>query len=245
MKRMSNKDADRALRALEQRVPEMDDAALDALNAQAYEKFMQRRKRRGRMHRRIAAVCAATLGILVVSFGFSVLMPNKIGQANNGVKKVALWFGEKLHLDLKFDQPVDDEPLVDVKTEKTFFSIDKALEELKIPIVGFKKEARVELEKIEIATHSERQYLIKSIYSNNNEQIVLYVECLSDQTTAAVLAEQQIKIATPLGDAICWSNEEGSRAVLYSEQYSIQVTSNMILDDFMETLGYLKLFIQL
>lgn len=247
MKRMSDKDVERVIREIEKEDVEIDDAQLEALKAEAYAKYIRRSEasaRRGGLRRRVMAVTAATMGILVAAFLYSVLVPNAISKANNEVRKVSLWVSDKLHLELKFDQPVDDEPLVGVKEAKVYDSLEEALEELQMPIVGLAEESGFEFENLKVTLDAEEQYLYMSIFQNGEQYVSFSVDTLGDETTATGIEGQSMRINTPLGDAMSWISDDECKAILYMDGYLVRITSNMKQGQFYAMAAYLKLITQ-
>ena len=223
----------------------LDSQRLREAEERAREAYLRREKRRQRgrsLRRRVMVGAAATLAVLVVSFAYTVISPSAVSTANNALRRASIWVNDKLHLGIRFDVPVDDAPKVDLDTVKTYASMDAALAELGVPLVGFAPESGAVLERIEAVEVAEGEYRYKIIYDVNNCAVSVMMETLGDETVAAVLNEEGIELSTPLGILLSWKWEESWNGEMLLNPYQLRIFGTMEFEEFETLCQYLTLF---
>lgn len=226
----------------------LDSQRLREAEERAHEAYLRREKKRQRgrsLRRRVMVGAAATLAILVVSFAYTVISPSAVSTANNALRRASIWVNDKLHLGIRFDVPVDDAPKVDLDTVKTYASMDAALAELGVPLVGFAPESGAVLERIEAVKLAEGDYRYSITYQVEGKAIQLIMENLGDETVTAILDEKRKEMATPLGIAICWMGEEGWKGEMLVNPYQVRIISGLEFDTLNVICQYLTIVTEL
>lgn len=223
----------------------LDSQRLREAEERAREAYLRREKRRQRgrsLRRRVMVGAAATLAVLVVSFAYTVISPSAVSTANNALRRASIWVNDKLHLGIRFDVPVDDAPKVDLDTVKTYASMDAALAELGVPLVGFAPESGAVLERIEAVEMTEDEYRYSLTYRMKDKVVFVVMETLGDENVTAMLIEERIEIDTPMGMMICGEGKENWSGEIMANSYQIRVFGALEFDEFEVLCQYLTQF---
>lgn len=77
------------------------------------------------MGRRVLIVSAAAVLVMVLSFGFTVLMPESVSHARGFVRTAAIWVNNTLHLGYEFDE-LNEKPVRPDEQDITYSTLEQA-----------------------------------------------------------------------------------------------------------------------
>ena len=190
----------------------------------------QSRHKKSGVLRRVVAVFAIAVGLIVTPVLYTALAPVTVGNADSFIRRAAIWINDQLHLNIEFPKPKDEQDQVLIKEPKSFSSFEVAHKELGIPLVCVTGMDELILEEIN-AHPLEGSFLITIQYKLGNEIVDLYMEpSLTSDTFANsvnILSDNSLMMETPLGTAYTWETEIGKHAIIFVSEYRIELFSTV------------------
>lgn len=219
----------------DERIEEIKQHAFEEYDRYLKEK-KEKRQLRNRQLLRIAAVFTLVFVFLFSSFIYSVLVPATVANANNFVRRVAIWFNNQFHLGYTFSIPVDDSEAVLFDEDKLLTSIEELQASAKMPIVYLPETDVLKLEGIELITQETNWQMVRIRYvSNNSDFLTILLEAVYDYNTIGInpLAVKEIEI--PIGTIYLWSDNTLSYALGIKDGIVYNITSSFS-EDYLEKL---------
>lgn len=179
--------------------------------------------------RRVAAVFAIAVGLIVMSVVYTALAPVSTGNANNLVRRAAIWINDQLHLGISF--PVPEEGMIEVKdmVVNSFSSIQEAAAFTDCPIFFFANTNQERLTSIELINPPDFSLLV--YYASGEKKINIYAEQLSNEVFD-FSADNVQKLASPVGEVIIWQSGTTYRGTAFYDDYIIQIYGTIDKENF-------------
>ena len=187
--------------------------------------------------RRVVAVFAIAVGLIVTPVLYTALAPVTIGNADSFIRRAAIWVNDQLHLGIEFPKPKDEPEQVVIKEPKSFSSFEEAHKELNIPLVCVTGMDELILNRINV-NPQEESFFITIQYKLDNEMVNLFMEPAWTYGTGSdkinILTEKSSIMETTLGTIYIWENEAGKHAFTHTNDYQVEVSSTVSMDYFLK-----------
>lgn len=200
----------------------------------------QSRDKKSGVLRRVVAVFAIAVGLIVTPVLYTALVPVTIGNADSFIRCAAIWINDQLHLNIEFPKPKDEQDQVLIKEPKSFSSFEVAHKELGIPLVCVTGIDELVLDEIN-AFPQEKSCFVAIKYELNDEFVNIFMEPSSTLDAENILTEKVSMIETLLGTAYIWENETSRHALVFSDNYHIELSSTISMDQFIKICQFLRL----
>ena len=205
-----------------------------------YEHYLKEKKEKWRIRNRqllrFASVFTMAFIFLFSSAMYSVLAPVSIANANNFVRKVAIWFNNQFHLGYTFSTPVDDTEAVLFDEDQFLTSIEELQSSAKMPIVYLPENNDLYMEGIELTTKETNWQMVRIRYiSNNGDFLTILLEAAYDYNTIGVNLLSAKEIETQIGNIYLWSDDTFSYAFGIKDGIVYNITSSFA-EDYLEKL---------
>lgn len=186
------------------------------------EKHAAQKKRKKSGHLRHAvAVFAIAIGLIVVSVVYSVLAPVSVSNANNFVRRAAIWVNDQLHLGIVF--PVSEEANV-INTEQNYFSsLKEASESLNMPITYIKNMNGFTYNGLETISDVDDSFILFVHYLCEDGDIDISIERFREDEIVDITPFDPIELSTPIGNIFVWHAETAYRAIAFYNDYVIEI----------------------
>lgn len=185
--------------------------------------------------RRVVAVFAIAVGLIVTPVLYTALAPVTIGNADSFIRRAAIWINDQLHLNIEFPKPKDENEPVILTEPKSYSSFEAAHKELGIPLVCIAGMDELILDEISFFPQEE-SFLITIQYRFEDKIVNLYMEptLTSDTNTYTVntLAEKPLTIETALGTVYAWETETRKHAFAFIDRYRVELSSTVSMEYF-------------
>lgn len=194
---------------------EMGQLALAAAPFRCYEEQKKQPLRRG--WRFAGGAALATISLIAVAFFFAAVTPNAVGTANQYLRRVAIWIGDTLQLNLTVDAPIEapqslSSGLSNAEEEQHFASQGGARAAYGTPLVeaGWLPEG-VSFRGVTINGGLQPHRMAKYDFSSNETSITVRLEPLADETTnwinpqadSYTYAAGEVEYYITVGDEVC------------------------------------------
>ena len=190
--------------------------------------------------RRVVAVFAIAVGLIVTPVLYTALVPVTIGNADSFIRRAAIWINDQLHLNISFPKPEDEHEQVVLIEPKSFSSFEEAYNELHVPLVCVTGMDELILDEIDV-TQQEEALFISIQYKLDDKYINISMEPLSASGTENLLTEKASAIETPLGSVYIWGNEIGNHAFTFTNNYHVELFSTVSREVFLRICQALSL----
>ena len=237
MREMENR-----IRQLEEEPYNPSPERIEAIKQRAFEEYQmylqirerkraRAKKRRRSILRRVVVVAAVAVCFFAASVVYSVFAPVFSANANNFVRKAAIWINNQFHLGITFSTPVDDSDKALFSNNNEFTSIDELISAVNMPIVFFNESDDFVIKNIEISNTDEYSKRVSlHYYSPQNEWINIYIEPLYDRNTIGINTSVIKEIITPIGSAYLWTDDEYSFAFIILNGSETVIKSSVSLE---------------
>lgn len=180
--------------------------------------------------RRVVAVFAIAVGLIVTPVLYTALVPVTIGNADSFIRRAAIWINDQLHLNIEFPKPKDEDKHPFLTETKTFSSFEAARKELNIPMVCVTGMDELILDEITVFPQEESP-IISIQYKTNDGFVNIFMDpsSTSDAVTDSIniLTETSSVLETPLGIVYIWETETSMHAFTYINNYHVELSSNV------------------
>lgn len=190
--------------------------------------------------RRVLIVSAAAVVLLVLSFGFSVLMPESVSHARGFMRSAAIWVNNTLHLGYEFEEPIEDISLLSGE-DVTFSSLEQASEELPYQLFCFNDPYLVFQSVSVIHTATSSQIVIS--YGDESANCQITLDPTTDNTLTNLNSNTHTIVPWQYGELECWQSASIGYALTYYAGTEIAIKGlNLPYDDFLAMCQTLKPF---
>ena len=208
------------------------------LNAhkQDNEKKEKRAQMKRSILRHVVVVAAVAVSFFIFSIIYSVLAPVTVANADNFVRRVAIWINNQLHLGITFYTPINDEKNVTFSIDKAISSIEELKKIVHFPIVYLTESDELILNRIDYSTHDATIEKIALFYQMpDNKAIVITIEPLYERNTTGINNPNTKEINTAIGTVYLWPiNEHTSQAFIAMDGSTIRISSSCSTDELEE-----------
>jgi len=235
--------------AIEEPAELTEDEIADIRNRayRAYQKKMDDKKRPSKsglmksgLLRRVVAVFAIAIGLIVMSVVYSVIAPVTSSSANSFVRRAAIWVNDQLHLGISF--PVPEEESNASSTESEFYSsLIEASKDLNMPIVYFQNVDELEYKGLETISAVDESYVTFLHYGSEHGVIDISIECFREDEILDITPHDSSVLSSPIGDVYVWHAEGVYRAITFYNNYIIEIYGNVSEESFLKACNSLSL----
>lgn len=178
--------------------------------------------------RRVVAVFAVAVCLLVLPLVYTVLMPVTISNADGIARRVAIWLNDTLQMNITFHEPIEEDNKPKHFDSEAFIDLQTAAQAASIPVVYF-DDASVKLDSVEVIAPSDTQVRgqIKAYFQTEYGQLTVSITPILERMSIALLDKDLVEVSTSLGKAVLWENAEKTRCFLTYEEYTIQITGSI------------------
>lgn len=195
----------------------------------------QSRHKKSGVLRRVVAVFAIAVGLIVTPVLYTALVPVTIGNADSFIRRAAIWVNDQLHLGIEFPKPKDEPEQVVIKEPKSFSSFEEAHKELNIPLVCVTGMDELILDEINAYPQEESLYITIQ-YKLDGELVSIFMEPSWDFDKVSdkinILTEELSMMETTLGTVYIWENEIGKHAFTFVNNYQVELFSTISIEHF-------------
>ena len=209
---------DRAFSEYEHR---MDDLRLQSL---------AHRKQRKGLLRRVVTIAAATVSLFIISFAYSVLAPVSVSNADNLVRRAAIWVNDKLKLGFQFSVPFDNDNKPISLDNATYYSIEEAANNVNVPFAYFADPGRLAFNNITVETVASGNTIVVVSYKGTLGTTSLQSLPLGSENTVSFSSQGYEIDESEVGTIYSISTDKGSKAYLTYNGYLISVSSDQSQD---------------
>lgn len=217
--------------AMEEPAELTEDEIADIRNRayRAYQKKMDDRKQPSKsgimksgLLRRVVAVFAIAIGLIVMSVVYSVIAPVTSSSANSFVRRAAIWVNDQLHLGISFPVP-EERSNVNSTDYESIVSLKEASEKLDMPIIYLSGRDDLLFRGIEtVASMDDSTYLILH-YDIGKNEIDISIEKLSDDEILSIDTVDANSFHSPIGEILLWETEGMSKAFTMIDGYLVEI----------------------
>ena len=192
----------------------------------------EKRKKSGLL-RRAVAVVAIAIGLIVVSVVYSVLAPVSVSNANNFIRRAAIWVNDQLHLGISFPIPTDSQSDINTSLSSTFSTIEEAKKVTSFPIVFVPVNDDLILNGIDAVMDSEIVHSITIRYICSEGDFNILIEPLGDENTVDYTTNSSTIITSSIGNIIVLDTENNvNRAFTIYDGYLVEFFSSVSKQEF-------------
>lgn len=200
----------------------------------------QSRHKKSGVLRRVVAVFAIAVGLIVTPVLYTALAPVTIGNADSFIRRAAIWINDQLHLNIEFPKPKDENEPVILTEPKSYSSFEAAYKELHIPLVCIAGVEELTLDEIN-ATQQEEALFVSIRYRVEDTFVKITMEPSLSNRTTDFFTDTASMMETPLGIIYTWENETGNHATILIDGYYVELFSTVSMEYFSELCQSLSL----
>ena len=250
MKRSELRKLEKELRLLaldETKLDPEHDAQMTAWVKEQYELAMKeiakKPIRENKMGRRILIISATAVFLMVLSFAYTVFMPEAVSNAKGYIHKVTIWANDILHLRFEVDVPFE-EYRQDNMPDTVYYSFeDAATAQLPHPLVYLQ---HPDVELLSIAVRYNYQIPETTIsYRYKSIDFTIELICTGEDYFTRLSNVDGQAIQWEKGEFTYWELSTYRRAVTYyaSMEITINMSTDIALDTFIELCQSLAIII--
>ena len=221
--------------------PEREQQMLEEVKAQFLRQDTETNTKRSGGHgigRRVLIVSAAAVLFIVLSFGFTVLMPESVSHARGFMRTAAIWVNNTLHLGYEFEEPVVN-PMQQIEEDATYDSFEAAIANIPYPLVRLNAPG-FELQSITVSD-TEDFTPTAILYSDGIQNCRIIIAPVAEDSLTSLVVNSSTTIPWTYGAFICWEADSTNYALTYYSGTEITIeTSDIPYDDFLTLCQTLK-----
>lgn len=249
MKRSELRKLEKELRLLAMEETRLDperDAQMTAWVKEQYElataEKAKRPIRENKIGRRILLVSATATLLMILSFAYTVFMPNAVSSAKGFVHRATIWINDVLHLQLEIDAP-PKEFIQGDSTEAVFYSLEDAATAVSPLALVFLRHPDVELQSITIQ-HPYQHPKVTMSYRYGSIDFDLLLTNTGDEYSSFSNDFEGQAILWEAGECFYWDLSTFWHAITYyaDTEISFNISSELSYDTFAELCQSLSLF---
>ena len=247
MKKVDRRKLENKVRALELDSVCDNGVRMEEIKRRAYEEYMRRQlsipsKPKQTLRRNVMVVAAATAGIMVFSFAYSVFAPVAVSSANQQVRRATLWINNAFHLGFEFPEPVEDTAMLMQESSQSYPSLESAAKALSIPLLYVDQTDDLRLDRVETLLMADGIISAHILYLGTEGNFSISISPLGDESIIAPLLSDAISMDTGIGEMIAWETASGSRASIVYKGYMVQFSSTIPYQSFLSICESIKEF---
>ena len=200
----------------------------------------QSRHKKSGVLRRVVAVFAIAVGLIVTPVLYTALAPVTIGNADSFIRRAAIWINDQLHLNIEFPKPKDENEPVILTEPKSYSSFEAAHKELGIPLVCITGMDELILDEIN-ATQQEEALFVSIRYKVKDTFVNITMEPSLSSKALDIFTEKASTIETSLGTVYVWETETSKRAFSFIDNYQVELFSTASMEYFSKVCQSLSL----
>lgn len=188
--------------------------------------------------RRVIFVSAAAVLIMVVSFAFSVFMPESVSHARGFVRSAAIWVNNTLHLGYEFEEPVAN-PMQWNEQEVIYSTLEEAAANVPYPLL-YLDDSTLQLHSVSLLNVSSLSS-ITIAYQNGSAIFNISIHPTAESVLTGL--DRSTRIPWQHGEFVCWESDSLNYALSYYSGMEISIyCSGISHDTFLALCQALKLF---
>lgn len=191
----------------------------------------QKSQKKSGFLRRVVAVFAIAVGLMVLSVVYTVLAPVTVGNANSFVRRAVIWINDQLHLGISFPVPEEEDSEVDAVRSYSFSSPQEAADALGVPVAYFSNTEDLLFSGIDAISYVDHVVSLFVRYSFEGKTINIEMEPLKNGVYDISAIENET-MTCPVGNIYIWTAGEENRAVAFYNEYKIIISSTIPKDHF-------------
>lgn len=239
MKRSERRLLEEKLRYVALEDVELDPEREQRMLEQLKTEFLQRgaetgAKRSGRhgIGRRVLIVSAAAILFVVLSFGFTVFMPESVTHAKGFARSAAIWVNNTFHLGYEFEEPMENTAEFH-EQNVTYYTLEEAAANISYPLV-YLDDPNFELQSVKLH-YTAADNRITMNYLNGEESIIITIVPINEDTIDAIEAIP-VYVTWQRGELLCWEVDSMNCALTYFAGMEIYILgNNMSFNSFLNT----------
>lgn len=241
MKRSELRKLEKELRLLamdETRLDPERDAQMTAWVKEQYElataEIAKKPIRENKIGRRILLVSATATLLMILSFAYTVFMPNAVSSAKGFVRRATIWINDVLHLKIEVEVPLE-EYMHEHMEETVYYSLEDASNaNLPHPVVCFQYPG-AELQSITVQYPYQRPKTTIS-YRFGSISFDILLTTIGDEYFSSLYDLDGQPIPWEGGEFFYWDLDTFRHAVTYyaDTEISVNVSSELPFDTFVE-----------
>lgn len=184
----------------------------------------QSRHKKSGVLRRVVAVFAIAVGLIVTPVLYTALVPVTIGNADSFVRSIAIWINDQLHLGISFPVSEDESNVIDL-SQNSFSSIKDASTALNMPVVYFEEKniSNLTYRGIETITKEDNSVVLFVHYTIGNDAIDISIEQFHNEELLDISSDNLVIIQNKFGEVYVWTTENMRRAVTIYNGFLIEI----------------------
>lgn len=214
--------------------PEREQQMLEEVKAQFLRQDTETNMKRSGGHgigRRVLVVSAAAVLFIVLSFGFTVLMPESVSHARGFMRTAAIWVNNTLQLGYEFEEPVVN-PMQQIEEDATYDSFEAAIANIPYPLVRLNAPG-FELQSITVSDAMDFSPAA-IFYSNGIQSCRILVTPTAEDLLTSLASDAATTIPWKYGTLVCWEAELKSYALTFYSGTELYIETNSIpFNDFL------------
>lgn len=223
--------------------PEREQQMLEQAKATLMRQGAEQAEKRPAGHgmgRRVLIVSAAAVLVMVLSFGFTVLMPESVSHARGFMRTAAIWVNNTLHLGYEFEEPMEN-PAQQSLHDAIYGSLEEAAANIPYPLV-YLDAPNFTLQSVTV----QKTALLNEIvitYQDQAQSFVIKLEPAADSALVGFGSNAYTAIPWQCGELECWESNSTNYALTYYSNMEINIQCiNTPYDDFVTLCKALKTF---
>ena len=222
--------------------PQREQQMLDAVKADFLRQSAEADVKRSRGHgigRRVLIASAAAVLLIVLSFGYTVLIPESVTHAKGFVRTAAIWVNNTFHLGYEFEEPVQN-TVGSHEQDAEYSTLEEAAANIPYPLV-YLDDPNFELQSISL-TYSASGNRILIDYLNREQSIMISLVPVNEDVIE-VIDDTTITLPWQNGKIFCWETDSYNNAFAYSSGMEINIIgTNMTFNVFLDVCQNLRSF---
>lgn len=215
--------------------PQREQQMLDAVKADFLRQSAEADMKRSRGHgigRRVLIASAAAVLLIVLSFGYTVLMPESVTHAKGFMRTAAIWVNNTFHLGYEFEEPMENNAN-SYEQEAVYSTLEEAAANIPYPLVCLTA-PNFEIQSI-IARNIDRFIQITLIYSHSSQNYSITLSPSSDDISTMLLSDAASSVPWSSGELVVWESDSKFYAITFYSGMEISIIGTDILyNDFLK-----------
>lgn len=201
----------------------------------------QKSQKKSGFLRRVVAVFAIAVGLMVLSVAYTVLAPVTVGNANSFVRRAVIWINDQLHLGISFPVPENEDTEIDSMKTYSFSSPEEAAEALKMPIAYLSNIDELSISGIDAMVNIDQSTSLFIRYSGKSGMINIEMQLLHNDVLDIIPIDNEV-IVCPIGSVYILTDDEEKRAITFYNDYKIIISGTISHNLFEKTCHALSIY---
>ena len=199
---------------------------------QANEKKEKRAQKKRSVLRRVVVVAAVAVCFFVLSIVYIALQPSITANADGFFRQAVIWINNQFHLGFVVNKPLEvDEQLIPGE-HRSFSSIQELKNTGYQMIICLPESEELVVDEIELFQLSNEAQQVTIRYALlKKDMIVIKIDQFNEKNGRGIDISLTKSIETALGKLYLWSDENYCYALCLTDEYLINITSSLPLED--------------